>query len=59
MNTDLHNMIDVWVPDTLDTVDSPILFMVGGMGGLLPGVAYSTIFERSQLLNKKTYIKVA
>ena len=52
-------MIDVWVPDTLDTVDSPILFMVGGMGGLLPGVAYSTIFERSQLLNKKTYIKVA
>ncbi|XP_023340177.1 chlorophyllase-1 [Eurytemora carolleeae] len=46
VNTDLHNMIDVWVPDTLDTVDSPILFMVGGMGGLLPGVAYSTIFER-------------
>ncbi|XP_023340176.1 chlorophyllase-1 [Eurytemora carolleeae] len=46
MNQDLDNMIDVWVPDTIDTVDSPIMVMVGGLGGLMPGVAYSTIFER-------------
>ena len=46
MNQDLDNMIDVWVPDTIDPVDSPIMVMVGGLGGLMPGVAYSTIFER-------------
>ena len=45
-NQDLHNMVDVWVPDTPEVVDSPIMLMVGGLGGLMPGVAYSTIFER-------------
>ena len=39
-------MVDVWVPDTPEVVDSPIMLMVGGLGGLMPGVAYSTIFER-------------
>lgn len=46
VNADLHNMLDVWVPDSQTPVRTPILYMVGGMGGLLPGVAYDTIFSR-------------
>ena len=46
LNSDLHNMVDVWVPDTQDTISSPILYMVGGLGGLLPGAGYETIFNR-------------
>jgi len=46
LNSDLHNMVDVWVPDTADPTTSPILYMVGGLGGLLPGAGYETIFNR-------------
>lgn len=45
-NADLNNMLDVFVPDTPTEVVTPIIYMVGGLGGLLPGVGYSTIHTR-------------
>jgi hypothetical protein len=46
-NADLDSMLDVFVPDTETEVISPIVYMVGGFGGLLPGMAYSNINSRS------------
>ncbi|XP_023344690.1 chlorophyllase-1 isoform X2 [Eurytemora carolleeae] len=38
-NLGLSNDIDVWAPDTNEPLVSPIIYMVGGFGGLLPGIA--------------------
>jgi len=45
-NADLNSMVDVYVPDTDSPVTTPMIYMVGGLGGLLPGVGYSTIHTR-------------
>ena len=45
-NADLNNMLDVFVPDTPTEVTTPIIYMVGGLGGLLPGAGYTTIHTR-------------
>ena len=45
-NADLNSMVDVYVPDTDSSVTTPIIYMVGGLGGLLPGIGYATIHTR-------------
>ncbi len=45
-NADLNSMVDVYVPDTDSPVTTPIIYMVGGLGGLMPGIGYATIHTR-------------
>ena len=47
----LSNDIDVWAPDTDQPLVSPIIYMVGGFGGLLPGSAYYTVLNRYCTVN--------
>jgi len=44
LNSELSNMVDIWLPE--GQADTPMLYMVGGLGGLLPGDGYDTILSR-------------
>jgi len=46
LNPGLDNLVDVWVPNTSDRIESPVVYMIGGFGGLLWGDAYKTVLAR-------------
>jgi len=44
---ELDYVLDVWVPDAEEApLTTPIVYMIGGLGGLMPGAGYETIFNR-------------
>jgi len=46
-NAELEYELTVWVPDSKGApLTTPLIYMVGGLGGLMPGIGYDTIFKR-------------
>ena len=50
-NAELEYELTVWVPDSKGApLTTPLIYMVGGLGGLMPGIGYDTIFKRCENL---------
>merc|ERR1711970_216268 len=46
LTSELDHLLDVWVPNTDQHVKSPIIYFVGGLGGLIPGEAYKNVLSK-------------
>merc|ERR1712013_162574 len=40
----LDHELDVWAPDGAGTF--PVIYFLGGLGGIIPGIAYDTVMKR-------------
>merc|ERR1719184_658956 len=40
----LNHELDVWAPDGPGTF--PVIYFLGGLGGIIPGIAYDTVMKR-------------
>ena len=40
----LNHELDVWAPVGAGTF--PVIYFLGGLGGIIPGIAYDTVMKR-------------
>ena len=50
LNNGLNHELDVWAPITAPGEKLPVFYFLGGLGGIIPGIAYTQVNNNNNIL---------